>query len=629
MTARLALDPALGSSRSTARAPSELQRKCACGTHTPGGGTCASCKDKRTSGLQRKLSIGAINDPLEQEADRVAAQVLSGPAPAGIARAPLAIRRFAPGAVELAAQEAPASVDRALSASGSALDDATRQDMEHRFGHDFSLVRVHHDSAAAQSARDVNAKAYTVGNHIAFDQGQFAPASQAGRNLLAHELTHVVQQSGFAAASPTPRDRQGLQRKVVVNGAEMDPSARAAFLKAQKWTNPARAKAILDDMASAADTFDFDDQAELGREIEKRSSTVADLLKSQETSGEAGATMSGFGYPFSNDALLYGPRVNWSARDYWVPKVVDDYKVRTDKTKNKQLRDSPRHMRCNVYGDQCGLYSWHLSAVGKADPFHALSYLFTPQPPHKRSLIHCDYLISVVNFMSFAKSIGEAEFNKRVAAFGPDKIILYWNAFTDLDLAIWQREASGDLPADATKRVVQGGLGSTQAVQPSSEADLVIGDHVVFSNHQAYTLINQGVGNAWRLENAVLIRRGQGGDIFLGHGSGQRNSAQMNAKLVEEYNQVADEAVTLTAQADLKVPATQKTARAKLPIRFPNVQKVGTEWKVLGKDYCGNVVDFKVRRITTKEVPGLKDPCDLAKMGWVRRPIELAKKRTP
>ncbi len=72
--------------------------------------------------------------------------------------------------------------------------------MERRFGHDFSRVRVHTDAAAEQSARDVNAHAYTVGTDIVFGAGRYAPGSGEGRRLLAHELTHVVQQSGGAAA---------------------------------------------------------------------------------------------------------------------------------------------------------------------------------------------------------------------------------------------------------------------------------------------------------------------------------------------------------------------------------------------------------------------------------------------
>ncbi len=72
--------------------------------------------------------------------------------------------------------------------------------MEPRFGHDFSGVRVHTDSRAAESARAVNAHAYTVGNDIVFAPGKYQPDAHSGRELLAHELAHTVQQGGLATA---------------------------------------------------------------------------------------------------------------------------------------------------------------------------------------------------------------------------------------------------------------------------------------------------------------------------------------------------------------------------------------------------------------------------------------------
>jgi hypothetical protein len=183
-----------------ARAPGQaspqalLQRKCACGMYTPGGGSCRSCEGEAARGLQRKLRIGPANDVHEQEADRVAELVLAGPAPAGLAASPVAVRRF-PSSASGGTEAVPPSVERTLAAPGATLDQATRRDMEDRFGRDFSRVRVHHDGPAAQSAREVHAKAYTVGDHVVFGQGQFAPGTEAGRRLLAHELTHVVQQS--------------------------------------------------------------------------------------------------------------------------------------------------------------------------------------------------------------------------------------------------------------------------------------------------------------------------------------------------------------------------------------------------------------------------------------------------
>ncbi|MDT4331507.1 DUF4157 domain-containing protein [Methylomonas sp. MED-D] len=169
-----------------------LQRKCACGNHTITGGECAECA-KNKSGLQRKLAIGASNDPLEFEADRVADQVMAAPLNLAVGAAPPSIQRYM-GQVTEGSGFVPASVDRVLAGSGRPLEPVLRQDMEQRFGHDFASVRVHADPAAEQSARDLNANAYTVGHNVVFGAGRFAPGTQVGRKLIAHELTHVVQQ---------------------------------------------------------------------------------------------------------------------------------------------------------------------------------------------------------------------------------------------------------------------------------------------------------------------------------------------------------------------------------------------------------------------------------------------------
>ncbi len=173
-----------------------LQRNCACGKHTVAGGECAECAKKKT-GLQRKLAIGASNDPLEYEADRIAEQVMSTPLNSAINSTPLRIQRFSGQANEWA-KTAPATVERVLADSGRPLEPTLQQDMEQRFGHDFSEVRVHTSGVAEQSTRDVNAHAYTAGNNIVFAAGRFAPHTNEGQRLLAHELTHVVQQSSNA-----------------------------------------------------------------------------------------------------------------------------------------------------------------------------------------------------------------------------------------------------------------------------------------------------------------------------------------------------------------------------------------------------------------------------------------------
>jgi hypothetical protein len=137
-----------------------LQRACACGQHTSGsGGECEECKKKREGMLQRV----AVGSP-----------------------------KF---------NEVPSIVNEVLHAPGQPLDGATRTFMEPRFGHDFSNVRVHTDATAAESAKAVNALAYTVGNNVVFGAGQYKPLTNSGRKLLAHELTHAVQQSSVESGS--------------------------------------------------------------------------------------------------------------------------------------------------------------------------------------------------------------------------------------------------------------------------------------------------------------------------------------------------------------------------------------------------------------------------------------------
>lgn len=210
--------------------------------------------------VQARLQIGPVDDPHEREADRIADQVLRDPRPAplrpAIATMPGVQRHadhgsdcccgacrvqrhaghdhdhdhgpgcscpacggvqrkaegaHAPGcacsgcaAVQrkpaadgsfAAGPELAARIQR-LSAGGSPLPEHVRTDMEQRFGADFGDVRVHHDAEAAALSRDLRAHAFTRGQHIAFAPGKFDPGSAAGRWLLAHELTHTIQQTG-------------------------------------------------------------------------------------------------------------------------------------------------------------------------------------------------------------------------------------------------------------------------------------------------------------------------------------------------------------------------------------------------------------------------------------------------
>ena len=96
---------------------------------------------------------------------------------------------------ESSGAEAPAIVAEVLRSAGQPLDAQARAFFEPRFGRDFSQVRIHADGRSAKSAQSIGARAYAVGRHIAFAEGQYAPGSDHGRHLLAHELTHTIQQS--------------------------------------------------------------------------------------------------------------------------------------------------------------------------------------------------------------------------------------------------------------------------------------------------------------------------------------------------------------------------------------------------------------------------------------------------
>jgi hypothetical protein len=118
--------------------------------------------------------------------------------------------------------QAPPVVRDVLRSSGQPLDTETRTFMESRFGHDFSRVRVHTNEKASMSAQAINALAFTVGSDIAVRNDQYAPATFAGRNLLAHELAHVVQQSRSPGGSE-PESRADQAARAVMSGQQAEP----------------------------------------------------------------------------------------------------------------------------------------------------------------------------------------------------------------------------------------------------------------------------------------------------------------------------------------------------------------------------------------------------------------------
>jgi len=199
--------------------------------------------------MQAKYKVGQASDCYEQEADRVAEQVIRAPAAnAGAAIAPgrdiPQIQKMCPDCEEelrreptdeeceeelrrqpksgedlppdsnssaghsLISSPALESDLKRLGTGGDSLSPSEQNFFEPRFGRDFSQVRIHTDSEAARSARAVNAVAFTMGRHIAFADGMYNPETQAGKRLLAHELTHVVQQGRSAGIGGEVLQRQ-------------------------------------------------------------------------------------------------------------------------------------------------------------------------------------------------------------------------------------------------------------------------------------------------------------------------------------------------------------------------------------------------------------------------------------
>lgn len=206
------------------------------------------------------LAVSMPSDPAEVEAERIADEVMrdtdesAGTRPISTRLTPARIHRRSAGraAEDEAAAKLPGLIERAT-ASGQRLDPGIQRTMESRFGGHFGDVRVHTDETAAKSARSLRAHAYTIGNNIVFGAGRYALHTHAGQRLLAHELTHVVQQSqngdlavqrdvAVAQGREEPprireRSKLGLQRQ----DRAVDPTARKAAEKAYAAAKEAEA----------------------------------------------------------------------------------------------------------------------------------------------------------------------------------------------------------------------------------------------------------------------------------------------------------------------------------------------------------------------------------------------------
>ncbi|MDB5086628.1 MAG: hypothetical protein JWR09_622 [Mucilaginibacter sp.] len=188
--------------------------------------------------IQLKLSVGAANDPFEYEADAMADKVMRMPETSFIQRKagcscgdyddehvrlkPLAsqVTPFiqAKGNGESTVSDSISVKIKSGTGGGRVMDRETCSFMENRFGRDFSDIKIHDDSMSAGLNHSLSAKAFTAGNHIYFNNGQYQPQAHSGRHLLAHELTHTLQQSGSGSPGIIQRtpsdDARALSKRI-------------------------------------------------------------------------------------------------------------------------------------------------------------------------------------------------------------------------------------------------------------------------------------------------------------------------------------------------------------------------------------------------------------------------------
>ena len=340
-------------------------------TRTPAAGSVPSelqvALDGRNKGrVQPKLRVGAPNDPHEDEADRVADEVMRMPAAVPSAAPPIpdtgVVRRApAEGASETKTEEddelvrrqatlqAPASgqsntaghstpdaapavspsVERQLSSAHEAmpLPVSTRAYFESRFGCDFSRVRVHTGSRAAESADSIDALAYTFGDQIVFNAGQFAPDTSDGRRLLAHELTHVVQQSPRVsrkenASAPTAGAPEPIPAEPIIAHGDGTSSARVVRRKPFYFAPPDKPKgSFIHEKVLPLFLKDNDDlfieapiPGATRKDQDKGAKGRADFYHAKPTSG-ASRTI-GINFSGEDPSPLAASKVQWSGGDY-------------------------------------------------------------------------------------------------------------------------------------------------------------------------------------------------------------------------------------------------------------------------------------------------------------------------
>ena len=329
--------------------------------------------------IQPKLTIGPVDDPYEREADAIADSVMrmsdaetlqTNPSPVSIQRkcgeCEEEEEKIQPKCAHCEQEEktqmkreagasggmtAPPVVHDVINSGGRPLDLNTRNFMESRFGHDFGNVQIHNDSLAHKSSADINALAYTYGNHVVFGVGQYQPNTHSGKQLLSHELTHVVQQSSDAegiiqkkekhsltvspapcsqkskASSyvPTTKDSMGKPILVSLGASEFGNTSKlAAFFQFGACKDKTSWRFYVDKLTVSIDSkiqpVDFKINVPSADDKSVTKDSYPKVIKDLKPARKVKMSVSCAGNNFQDEVISYSPR-----KEYWNRQFVIDH----------------------------------------------------------------------------------------------------------------------------------------------------------------------------------------------------------------------------------------------------------------------------------------------------------------
>ena len=344
------------------------------------------------------------------------------------------------------------SATRSLEGRGDPLPASIRSYMEPRFGHDFSDVRVHADARAGEIARMANARAFTIGRNLVFASGEYsANGSEQSRRLMAHELTHVIQQG---------RAGRRLQRKIIVGGNPYTPSAD--YLKWLEGNSGAAMREFVERMHNGGKPpeFSFDNFLQLGYEINIRSKAIRGIEEVHKGCCN---------YPDSTHPYHLDPT-------YW------------------DLVAAPAHFKMKAKLP---------SGKHSSD---AIESIFAPGAGTR---LECLSMTLSIEYYSILKGIGPDAFNARF----PSGI-----------------EIS---PSGTVQPLIFGADKKYKIVSVANKTELLPGDWVYFKNFKDFLVKHPT--SAWQGENAIYL----GGGQYRGFGVPASDETKLNQELVDQYNQGA------------------------------------------------------------------------------------------